>query len=507
MPPAVPRLDRVEMAVLVAGICSMGLEILAGRIIAPVFGSSIYTWGAIIGVFLTALSLGYHRGGRSARNADVAVISHLFIAAAAFVAVVLLIDDALLAATAGLPLPSRFAPLIPVTVLFAPPVYLLGFISPYAAELSDRDGTGAASGHVYALGTIGSIAGSFATTFVLIPMLSIELIGILFGAALLAASIGLSWPALPGRTVTRTLAVGVLLAVAAAASTPGLAVPGEVIHATQTPYQGLQVVDDGDVRTLYLDGQRHSAMDRTDPSRHVFTYTRYFHLSQLMTDDIDTALFIGGGGFTGPKHFSRAYNVTVDAVEIDPVVVDVAERYFDVSRTDRLRIHTMDGRRYLRETNRTYDLIVLDAYTKDKVPFHLTTVEFMELVRGHLDADGVLIANLISAPSGSGSDFLRAEYRTMSRVFPQVHAFPTTDTGFVQNIILAASMSPDPLSRTDLERRNAERDIGIDLSDAISHHRGTIDTGDAPLLRDDRAPVDQLLDPLSGQRYTVQTTE
>lgn len=81
------RLTKAELAVLIAGMTSMGLEILAGRIIAPQFGSSIYTWGSIIGVFLAALSLGYYRGGKEAEtNATYGRITSLLLFAAAYVA-------------------------------------------------------------------------------------------------------------------------------------------------------------------------------------------------------------------------------------------------------------------------------------------------------------------------------------------------------------------------------------------------------------------------------------
>jgi len=129
------------------------------------------------------------------------------------------------------------------------------------------------------------------------------------------------------------------------------------VYKTQTLYQELRVVDLGDERTLYLDGQRHSAMDLDDPNRHVLGYTRYFHLPLLMTDDVDRVLFIGGGGFMGPKRFVNDYNVTVDVADIDPGVVETAKEYFSVEESESLSIHTVDGRRYLRETDESYEVV------------------------------------------------------------------------------------------------------------------------------------------------------
>jgi len=498
------------IAVFVSGVASMGLEILAGRIVAPEFGSSIYTWGTIIGVFLAALSAGYYRGGKLAAAAATPTrLARLLLGTAAYVAVVIFAGDLLVRSTIAFPLPSRLASLPAVVLLFGPPTYLLGFISPYAAELSGTEATGEAAGNVYAIGTVGSIVGAFGTTYLLVPALSVTAIGFVFGLLLVATALALVLPAPSRHSVVSVVGVLLLLVAAVASGAAGVSVEGTVVYETETAYQELRVVDSGDTRTLYLGGQRHSAMDRDDPTRHVFDYTRYFHMPFLFADDpddIDRVLFVGGGGFSGPKRFLAEYDdVTVDVVEIDPAVVDVAEEYFAVETDhDRLNVHVDDGRRFLRETNRTYDLIVLDAYRKDKVPFQLTTVEFMRLANDRLAAGGILYANLISAPGGPAGRFYRAEYATMARVFPQVYAFPTSSTGAVQNIELVATKDPERVTRTQLRERNRERAIGIDLSDEIRRYRADEDVGDAPILRDDNAPVDALLDPMAGQEYVIE---
>jgi spermidine synthase len=502
---------RPEAAVFVSGVASMGLEILAGRMIAPQFGSSIYTWGTIIGVFLAALSYGYHRGGRAAAEAaSLDRLARLFVWTGLYVAALVVAGDVVLRSTVALPLPGRFASLPAVVILFGPPTYLLGFVSPYAAELSRRSDVGAAAGHVYAVGTVGSIVGAFATTFVLVPALSVTTIAVGFGLVSAATAVGLVGPRSNRDRAVAGVGVAVVLVAAAAVSGLGVgaSVGGRVVHAEQTAYQELRVVDRGEVRTLYLDGQRHSAMDRSDPTRHVFDYTAYFHVPLLFGDDADPerVLFVGGGGFTGPKRFLEDTNATVDVVEIDPAVVRVARDYFAVPDSERLNVHVEDGRRFLRDTNRTYDVIILDAYRKDKVPFQLTTVEFFELASDRLTDDGVLLANVISAETGPASQFYRAEYRTMQRVFPNVYAFPTTGGSVVQNVEVVASKEDRRYTREALRARAERRDVGLDLSSELATHRRDPPTDDVPVLRDDRAPVDDLLDPMVGRRYVVQET-
>lgn len=505
------NVSKPEVAVFVSGVASMGLEILAGRVVAPQFGSSIYTWGTIIGVFLAALAAGYYRGGRlAAREASTAGLARLLVGTALWVALLVFAGDFLVRSTVPFPLPSRAASLPAVILLFGPPTYLLGFISPYGAELIDKEGVGEASGHVYALGTVGSIVGAFGTTYLLVPALGVDAIGFAFGALLVATAALLVLPS-PSRDSLLSIAGALIILLAAFGSgSVGVSPAGQVIHEEETAYQELRVVDGVDTRTLYLDGERHSAMDRSDPTRHVFDYTRYFHLPYLFADDpddIDRVLFIGGGGFSGPKRFAAEYDATVDVVEIDPAVIDVAKEYFAVEESENLRIHEGDGREFLRETDHTYDVIVLDAYKKDKVPFHLTTREFMALSSDRLSEDGILVANLISAPSGPASRFYRAEYATMNEVFPQVYAFPTVGSGVVQNIELVATKNGDRVSEATLRERNDRRDIGIDLSGEIGNYRADEDVGDVPVLTDEYAPVDALLEPMVGQRYVIEERE
>jgi len=494
-------LTPAELAVLISGTTSMGLEIVAGRIIAPEFGNSIYTWGSIIGVFMAALSLGYYIGGKRSGQADKQTVATILLKTAGYVGFLMLAHELILAAAGTLPVPARYASIVPVTILFGPPVYILGLLTPYATQLSKAMSKGEASGRIFAIGTIGSIAGTFLTTFGLIPYLSVQQIFFLWGGVLVIGSILVRRPDLIERKLFVLLIAGLLIG-SFGLNTSVPRFDGERIHHTQTPYQELEVVDADGVRTLYLDGQPNSAMYLDGRQEYVFGYTPYFHLPFLLEDDIKDVLFVGGGGFSGPKRFLAEYEtISVDVVEIDPQVIDAAQQYFNLTEDPRLETHIMDGREYLDTTNRTYDLIILDAYKKDKVPFHLTTQEFFQLVHDRLDQDGIVLSNLIATPSGPGSEFFRAEYRTIDAVFQHVQAFRTAGSGFAQNIEVLAWKDGTALTTADWQERNRQRDIGINLSSQISYRIETIPTDDVPLLRDGKAPVDRLLDPLLGQEY------
>lgn len=485
------RPSKVQAAVIVSGIVSMGLEILAGRVLAPDFGNSIYTWGSIIGISMLALSLGYHYGGKSSKNIDYTDLNKYLTYTAIYIVALIYFGDLLLTFSSALPIPARYSAIVPVTLLFGPPTYFLGFISPYAVQLSKKQEKGEASGHFYAVGTAGSIIGAFGTTFVLIPSLPVDMIYTFF--AVLAIL-----PVISGFRDRRALFLPgiVVVSLLLGGASP---VGGETVYSDSTAYQELRVADSGDVRTLYLDGQPQSATYLNGSVDYAWDYLDYFHMPFLMREDVDKVLFIGGGGFTAPQKFEEM-NISVDAVEIDPGVVHAAKEYFNLSESENLDVYTEDGRNFLEASDEEYDVIYLDAYKKAEVPFHLTTKEFMQLAHEKTDEDGIVVSNIISTASGPGSEFARSQYRTMDSVFESMYFFPTSDTSLAQNIEIVASKG-DRISEEGLETR-AENFEGLNLSDEVGNLE-SLRTGGAPVLRDDYAPVEELMNPLIGAQYSV----
>jgi spermidine synthase len=486
------EISREEIAVTVSGIVSMGLEILAGRVLAPEFGSTIYTWGSIIGVFMLALSLGYHFGGKKAHKIGLEHLETLLVYTSIYTLLLIFLGDRLITVFSQLPISPKYGAILPLAVLFGPPTYFLGYISPYAAQLSSKDTKGEASGHFYAIGTAGSILGAFGTTFLLVPYLQVDHIYLFFSAVALLPVLRPSLREPRNYYLLVVLAIGLLMSSAAPVS-------GSTVYQESTPYQELRVADDDGVRTLYLDEQPQSATYINGTDGYPWDYLDYFHMPFLMRDDVDRVLFIGGGGFTGPQEFEEK-NITVDAVELDPDVVETAKEYFNLSESENLNVHVMDGREYLEQTDKEYDVIYVDAYRKAQVPFHLTTRQFMELAHQKTDEDGVVVSNVISASSGPGSRFARSQYRTMGKVFNSTYFYPTRNTSFAQNIELVASKGPD---RSESYLREQNRNYsGKNLSEEIGK-RIDPETEDVPILRDDYAPVDRLLDPLVGRKYVV----
>jgi spermidine synthase len=189
-------------------------------------------------------------------------------------------------------------------------------------------------------------------------------------------------------------------------------------------------------------------------------------------------LIIGLGGGSMAKFLHRRFpQAHIDAVELDPMVVDVARRYFDLVEDERLRVHVGDGRAFIEKSAQRYDIIFLDAFGPDSIPRTLTTREFLEAVRNHLSQDGVVAANIWGPDH---NPVYAPMLRTYQVAFDQVALVERV--GRSNRIVLAGSEAIK-LTKADLVARAAqiqrESDLGFDLAQIISE-------GFAPLPQETR---------------------
>jgi len=491
------RLALLLVAFL-SGAILMALEIVGSRVLAPHFGGSIYVWGSLIGVFLAALSLGYYLGGRLVDHRPSAGLLSLFLlAAGAWVLLLLRYGWVLCDAIAVRDLGERANPLLACTVLFFVPGVLMGTTSPFVIRLTARTVAeiGRTAGAVYAISTVGSIAGTLGTAFYLLSWLGTRMILLVLGASLILTAVlaaAASWR----RSAGVVSAVLLTLCLAAGPSAAG----ERILLERDSPYHRILVTEEGGYRYLRADNVWHTQMKLSDPQGRGLPYSDYIDLAFLFNPEIKRVLVIGLGGGTIPKRFVRDYpGVKVDAVEIDADVVQIAKRHFYVEEGPRLAVHKADGRMFLRRSKEKWDLIVLDAYYADTVPFFLTTKEFFGIVRDHLSPSGVVVNNVIGSVSGPKSKFFRSVYRTMGEVFPHLQAFKVAESGAqIMNIEVFATVSGSPVTAATLSARASRMQGSVIKDDALGArlaNRVTEDIGtrDVPVLTDDYAPVDALL--------------
>jgi spermidine synthase len=511
----------LAVLVFVAGMASMSLEFAASRILIPVFGSSIYTWGSLIGVILTGLSLGYHIGGKLAdKNPNFLKLCLVIFTAGLYIIFIPFIAPTITSSFIQFVSDSQYASLFAVFTLLIVPTFLLGIVSPYAIKLATRRlaELGNVSGNLYSLSTIGSIVGTFLTVFILIPTFEINYIIFGLGVTLMGFSSLFGLGRFPKVLTVFVVAVLLLFFPSISLSSAGnvMVHTGTLVYEKETLYSHLDVIDYGNIRTLYLDGNIHSQMYKDKPEELVNTYTKYFHLGFLFNPDAQDVLFVGGGGFSGPKNFLSMYSdVRIDVVEIDPDVIGAARDYFNlpVDNGSRLMIYNDDARNFLSTTEKKYDLIILDAFSQNYVPFHLMTLEYFQLLDKKLTSDGVIISNNIGSMTGDRSDIVRAVYKTISQVFPSLYVFPTEhNPGNLQNIMLAAMKTPtveyskDELrqfaSNNDKNNRNSSTMLA-DLKYSEQLYEAELKTSDVPLLTDQFAPVEILINPVTNEPYNL----
>src|SRR5437879_2695833 len=183
---------RLKSLVFVSGAVLMGLEMAGSRVLAIHFGSSIYVWGSIIGVFLAALAGGYYAGGLAAdRKPSFMLLNLIVLIAGCWLVLLPLYDNFIARGIRSTNLGARIEPLLATIVLFGGPSILMGMVSPFSVRLSASalERIGNVAGRLYALSTVGSIAGTLVTAFWLIPMIGVNTILKALGLALVMASL------------------------------------------------------------------------------------------------------------------------------------------------------------------------------------------------------------------------------------------------------------------------------------------------------------------------------
>ena len=482
------RRYALEALVFGAGIGALATEITASRLIAPYFGSSTIVWANLIGIVLAALAVGYWLGGRVAdRRPRRSLLGFIVLAAAVCVAAIPFVAKPFLDVTvqgldqvsAGAAIGSFFA----VLLLFAPPVVLLGMVSPFAIRLAIANvaTAGAVAGRFYALSTAGSLVGTFLPALVLVPAIGTQRT-FLVTAVVLAGSASL---VLGPRYLVVAAGLAALAGIPPGAIKPE---PGLLFEET-SPYQYIQVVQRPDGRRLlYLNEgvAVHSIWRRSSVLTGGY-WDAVLAVPSLLGRPPRSVAILGNAGGTIARALGVYYpNARVDAVEIDPDVTRVGYRYFGLGDNPRVTVHNEDARPFLRTTDRRYDLIVVDAYHQPYVPFYLATREFFRRVRDRLAPGGIVVLNVAATPDDKR--LVRDIGGTLATEFPETLEWPVLR---FNSLVLGLTR---PLSRSDVRRRSLglPRDL-VSLRPLLLRELRQLAPSADPWT-DDRAPVEWVTD-------------
>jgi spermidine synthase len=395
-----------------AGSVMMALEVVAFRLYAPYFGYSIFVWGSMIFVVMAALSFGYALGGWIADRAETDLPVYASALASALYQLLMLLT--LYSFLPSLAQAGDFTGTVLATgIIFAFPMTALATIPPVVIRLLARAGhVGAAAGKVYAVSTVGSMAGTLATTFLLLPRFGTRTtLEVLCAVPLVVGVLGLASAMRGGRAMLLLL---LLLPI-----TPEPFWPEDTVWTGESPYNFLRVARRGSRLILFLNNNAAQTVWEEHGAATGFYYDQ-FALGPLLVP-VRRALALGmgaGGSIRATRRTAPA--VEFDAVEVDPKVVEAAERFFQLDLNDPLlHVHIADARRWLVRDTKLYDLIQEDVYQGGPyVPFYLVTEEFFRLVRAHMTSDAVLMMNVFDV--SSDRRLLFATAATMRRVFPSL---------------------------------------------------------------------------------------
>lgn len=525
------RSDRaLPLVVFLAGVGTLGVEMIASRLLAPYFGTSQPIWAAIIGMTLIYLALGYHAGGRLAdRRPEPRLLYQILLLAGLLTACIPLLARPILRtaqmALAEVAVGGFLGALVGVLLLFAAPIILLAMVSPFAARLQlfkageNYSTAGATIGTLSALSTIGSIVGTFLTVLLLIPAIGTTRTTLLYaGLLVLMGVVGLrTRRALVGLLIFGLLGASTLFTVGAvkSAGCVGCTLLAEI----ESPYNYIQVGErpsaNGNQTVLMLNeglaihSIANARYQQTNDPRDLLTNGGpwdYFGIVPFFYPERDptsvrSLAMLGSGAGTVPAQFLAIYgaDATVDSVEIDPQIIDAGRRFFGLR--DQLtgpsypnyRTYAQDARYWLATTNRQYDIVALDAYHQPYIPFHLTTVEFFAEARAHLTDQGAVVVNAGLGPNGD--DRLgQAIAATMRMVFPEVYIIETQRQS---NQMIVGLNQPvgDGWANMIANYQRMTNPALRQVIETVNISERPVDASYTPLT-DDQAPIEALIDSL-----------
>ncbi|MCA9945277.1 MAG: fused MFS/spermidine synthase [Anaerolineales bacterium] len=493
------------MTVFVAGMSTLAIEFTTSRMLQTVYGTSNIVWANVIGLVLLFLTVGYFVGGRLADKRPYPQTFYALVAWAGFSSVFFLLLTSVLLKTAASALAAVnvgaiASSLVGVIFALAVPITLLGCLSPFAIRLGVRnvEEAGRISGRIYAVSTWGSLMGTYLPVLLVIPLAGSRLTALIFGGILLLVGLGGLWQTQSRSRIAALLLPIILLPVALAWTSGGIKAYDGQIFETESAYNYIQVVRQGECNYLLLnEGQAYHSFycdGGAVPRVSVWSIMLAAPFFNEPPVEINRLAVIGLAAGTIPKQYTRVFGqgLPIDGIELDGEIVQAGIDYFALDEPN-INLIVGDGRYELNQLTHRYDVITIDAYKVPYIPWHLTTQEFFEEVRDHLTETGVVAMNVGRAPRDRR--LIDAMTATLLTIYPSVHAI---DVPGSLNTILVATVQPTTLDR--LTQNFVELDESVDpllkaaletaVTSAVPNHPSDV------IFTDERAPVETIIDSL-----------
>ena len=494
-----------------SGMTTLAIELSASRLLGSVFGNSNLVWANVIGLMLLYLTVGYFLGGRIADRYPFPRILLKVIIWATFISALIPLlgrpiitraAQAVFGAEAALALGS----FIVILILFSIPVTLLGMVSPFVIKLAMADlaNSGKVAGQVYAVSTLGSLAGTFLPVLWTIPQIGTTRTFLLFAGL----SYAVAFPALLRLEGRRALIYALMPVIIFLLAAPALSGPlrppaagAQLRYDGESAYNYIQVQEDSDGhRYLYLNegqgvhSQWHASEIFYGGTWDYFLAAPYFNAPPFRAEQVTSLLLIGLAAGTIPRQYSSVYgDIPIYGIEIDPEIISVGAEYFDMntSAMPNLEAAAGDGRYLLNRTDEQFAVIGIDAYRPPYIPWHLTTVEFFGEVKARLTPEGAVAINV--GRTDTDRRLVDALSTTLSQVFPSVYAL---DVPSSFNTILVATVQSTDARNLVVNIQHPSDGVDPALYEILALAADAlVPLGSSDIVfTDDRAPVETLVD-------------
>lgn len=487
--------------VFITGAAVLIVEVVALRILSPYYGNTIFTASSVISVILTGLSLGYYLGGHISDLHPSLKWFYGIILASGLSVFLLQLLIFLFLPTLGYNLSVISGPLLSAIILFFLPSFLLGTLSPFAIKLQSLkfpgEGIGKTTGKVFFWSTLGSIFGSLTAGFILIPRFGINQIIITVGFLLiLIAVVAFLILGIAKKNIVKIffiviIAIGITVFLSIRTN-PNVVYTRDGVYEKITIYDGKY--NEKPTRFFQQDRSASGAMF-LDSEELVYDYTKYYVLYRVLNPKVKEVLAIGGGAYSIPKAILKEISeANVDVIEIEPSLFELAKKFFKLPEDQRLKNYVGDGRRFLHDSNKKYDLIFSDVYySLFSVPSHFTTIEFFQIAKEKLNTEGIFIANLVGDLSPQPISFIWSEIKTFKSVFPNSYFFAvgSPKSSRLQNIIFLGYNSTQKIDFENVTIKENDNEIIRNLSQKLIDVN-KIDFSQYSKLTDNFAPVENL---------------
>lgn len=395
---------------LLIGCSVMSIEMLGARYLNSYFGSSLYTWAAVISSVLTAIALGNFLGGYvSDKSKTILPLSYSIIISSFYILFIPYLNNNLVDLISKNTENIIIGSLISSLILFLVPLILISFYSPYIIKhltnIHSNDVIGKISGTIYGLSTLGSIIGTLLTTIYLIPKFGVKEITTVFSTVIFISGVTLIiyHYLLKNKEETKIFKkiIFVIIFIYSIIFTffNSSTVKKNVKEIIRSPYSDIIIREEKDLIIMEhllndKDLLNTSRAYRNRPIELVFPYTQTFTVALNYLNKLpDKILMVGLGGGTTSTYLKNYLKTSkIDIVEIDEKVKYAAKKYFKVEENENYKIHINDGRTYLSKSEIKYDIVYIDSFLGKDVPFHLTTTEFFSKISN--SQNSILVINL-----------------------------------------------------------------------------------------------------------------